>query len=583
MRRCAKYLFVLILLPIVILGAGRPMIKSVRFQGNEHYSDRKLRSLMGSKQSSIWGKHYLYRDLLLRDVKSVLDFYYRYGLMDAELADLKIIWNDDSSAVDILIKLNEGNPLTLDSVIITGADSAMTAEISNVISFKPNDRLNFDTIAQCEKEIVSLYGDKGFLAAVVSRKIIRKNYRVEVVFNIDQGPRYYLGEVQVAGNEKTKSWFVKKDWRVKTGNILTLENIQSYRQRLFKKGIFKSINISAAPTNIDSMRDLQVEITEKEAGEFSIGGGYGSEEGPRLSAEFGYINLQGQGSGLGLETLISSLKNKLKAEYSEPYFMRGPLFFKSSVGWRYQKEPSFHREETEAQAGIGCILSEYLRLQWSYSLRRTSLYHISPDLAESLGKGKVSMFALEAIVDRRDSKVSAAYGDYFQTKLTAAEPYLLGKTGYYKAAGDYRRYLTLFKPLVLASQMKSGYIFRLKGGEIPLEEKFFLGGAGSVRGFDRNSLGPATSMGTPQGGNYYYLLRFEARAKIWKTLTLKTFFDNGGLFRGISSVKWEGSACGTGLGLTIAWGVWTARAEYAWKIENDFLPGKLYLEVGQAF
>ena len=583
MWRLIKYIFILTLLPICLLGAGRPMIKSIRFEGNEHYSDRKLRSLMGSKESSIWSRHYLYRDLLLRDVKSALDFYYRYGYMDAELTDFEIVWNDDSTAVDVLIKLDEGIPVIVDSLLIVGADSSVAEEIRRQLSLKPGDRLNFDSVAQSEKEIVRLYGNEGFLAAAVSREIIREANRARVVFTIDEGPRYYFNQVRVAGNERTRSWFIEKEWRAKEGDVLTLADIHSYRRRLFKKGIFRNIVIDVESTDIDSVRNLRVEVAEKEAGEFSIGGGYGNEEGPRLSAEFGYINLQGQGTGLGLGIQVSYLKNAVKAEFNEPYFRRGPLFFKSSIGWRYQKEPSFSREETEAQAGFGYIFSEYLRLQWGYSLRRTSLYHISPDLAESLGKGKVSMIAVEAIIDRRDSKVSAARGVYFQSKLTVAEPYLLGKTGYYKLAGDFRKYTPLFKPIVLAMQMKSGYIFRLKEGEIPLEEKFFLGGAGSVRGYDRNSLGPATLMATAQGGNYCYLLRFEARVRIWKAVMLKTFFDNGGLYRGISSAKWEGSACGAGLGFIISWGVWTARAEYAWKIENDICPGKLYLEVGQAF
>ena len=583
MRRSITYILLALLIPAYLYGIQRPQVKTVVFKGNNSYSDRKLNGLMSTRKNGFFKHRYLYRDLLLYDLKNVLDFYYRHGFLDAQVEDLRIEWCDDSSRVNIVIELNEGLPVFVDSVEILGVDSLTAMDLKNIITIEAGDRLDFDKIEVSEKKALGYSGMKGHLAAAVSRNIFRSNQSavIQIAFNI--GPRYYLGEVEVTGNDKTKLCFFLRALRLDKGELITYDKIEAYKQKLFQKGIFESIHISFKPGEADTVWNLQVEVRERDAGELSLGGGYGSETGPRLSGDFHYINLYGRGAGIGLKTLISPIIRNMEIDYYEPYLWRTALYFKSNGSWSYQEEPSFNREVRQGKIGLGLFLGKWWRIQGGYKVKYTYLSDVSPDLVETIGAGRVSLFDVEVNFDSRDSKIIPGRGVYFLSNLTISEPYIFGTIGFFKAEAEYRRFFTLLKPVIMATQFKSGYIVRLEDIPIPLEEKFFLGGSSTIRGYDRNSLGPKTALGTPKGGNFYYLLRSELRIHVWKYLGSKVFYDNGGLYKFMRAAESEDCSNSLGIGLTAAAGLWTARVEYAWRIEQGLKPGAWYFEVGQAF
>ena len=538
---------------------------------------------MGTRESGFYKKCFLYQDLLTRDLKAVSDFYYQSGYLDARVVDFKIEWSADSSEVDISITLDEGEPVLIDSIEIIGIKKLQYEEIHEKLGLEKGNRIDFKAIAAGEAKVMRYYGNRGHLAATISKTIIREGNKADLIYSIDEGPQYVLGKVQIEGNEKTKNWVIKDEFRVERGGILTLDKIDTYRQRLYRQGLYRSIHLDIQPTPFDRIRDLRVIVEEKEAGELSFGGGYGSEERLRLSGHIGYINLYGRGTRIGLRTRMSSRIRSVETHYHEPHFLGSRFFFESGLSWRFNQEPNFDRETDELYLLLGRLKGHCCRFTWGYKYRQAILMDISPELAESQGHGRSSTFFTEANYDNRDSKIFTRRGIYANGRCGVAEPYALGDVGFLKAVGEIRGFKPIFGTMIFAVQGKSGRIFRLEEEKIPLEEMFFLGGAGSVRGYERNSLGPKTLSGTPTGGKFYYFLRGEIRLNLWKPLWIKTFFDNGGLFRNFSHARLAGSDSSGGLGLQVVWGIWTARIDYAWRIDDDILPGEIYFDVGQVF
>jgi outer membrane protein insertion porin family len=522
--------------------------------------------------------------LLINDLKEIEKFYNKNGYLDAQVQDVNIFWYDDSSKVMIFIVMDEGKPAILEDIELTGVKAASDEQILDLLNLKKGETVNFEQIAKGEAKIIEYYGNQGYLSASLTRNLVRDGLNATLLLDVNEGPQYILSDVNVEGNAKTRDWVIKKELKTQQGEILTYKDVELLRTRLYQQGLFQTINIETRPTPFSHIRDLNIKVEEKDAGELSFGGGYGSDEGLRLSGQIGYLNLFGRSAGVGLESRLSFKSRSLNARYNEPFFLKTSLFAESNLTWKYLEEPYFNRETQEMTLKIGKFLSDFWRLQEGYTLRRTMLYDLIPELAEAVGTGNTSLIFTESIFDTRDSKIYTRKGLYLYSRLSIAEPYILGNIGFLRTIGELRAFHPIFKPLIFAFQTKSENIFRLEEADIPLEEIFFLGGKGTVRGYPQNSLGPKTPSGIPTGGKFYYFSRAETRINVWKYLWLKSFIDNGGLYNNISSGKFNASSTGGGFGIRLALGMWTARLEYAWQFSREEIkPGAYYFDLGQEF
>jgi outer membrane protein assembly factor BamA len=273
----------------------------------------------------------------------------------------------------------------------------------------------------------------------------------------------------------------------------------------------------------------------------------------------------------------------VKVQYYEPHFLQTRFFLNSSVSWSFNVERYFNSERFEAQSNLGYYISDLYLIKLGYNFYKTALSNVSVDLLPGEEDNFSNQLIAELTYDTRDSKIYSRKGMFIRINGSISEPFSLEGMDFAKLELSIRKFIPVKNLAVWALQAKSGNIFTLQANYIPLEERFFLGGVTTVRGYPRNSLGPETTSGIPVGGNYYYLLRSGLRFHIWNWVGGKILMDNGGLYNNISSAMWRDNYTGTGLGIQIGWGIWGAQLEYTWKIEETVKPGMWYFEIGQTF
>jgi|GEM_PF-1779616 len=561
----------------------RPQIASVTIEGCDSFSASHLKKLMETRKSTFWHSSRLHHDLLIYDIKQILDFYYGQGYQETKLRDLQIQWNADSSAVDIIISLDEGRPVLVDSVIIQGVEAEHLPEIRKLIPLKSGGRLDYLLIRQSVDNISRYYGEKAYLSATVSHNIQQEAHSALIVFQIDAGIKYYLHSIRVRGSEKTKDWVIRRESNMSAGIPLTLPSIDSYRRRLYRQGLFKTVHIESEIAGYDSLANLTVTVEENLPGEFSLGGGYGSEERARLSVQWNYINMDGRAAAVGAEGKISETNRFLTLKHFAPYILRSGLYFHGGIAYSYQIEPDFNRETLELSGALGYPFLEWWRIDWGYTFKHSTLLDLPPDLAEGFIGDNIDQYGVELIRDTRDSRIFTRSGGYYAASGAVSNPHGLLRAEFLRSEADFRLFHTMNAKGISAFQFKSGALFELENAHIPLEEKFFLGGANSIRGYGQNSLGPLTNQMTPQGGNFYYFLRQEFRYELRPPLYVKVFIDNGGLYSYFSQAKLADSVSAAGMGLGAVFGVWGGRIEYAWRLENGAKPGEIYFQIGQGF
>ena len=582
MRTSLLKILLAILLAECAYAVQRPAIRNISISGNHFYSSYQLKRKMAVKESGILKKQRLFEDVLILDIKQIIDLYFERGFQSAELKDLNIEWNTDSSEVKIFIEIQEGIPITVDSVLVEGVDSKRLNDVRKLVLIEKDGRLDYESIRKSVKAVTAYYGSKGYLGATVSREILQEGGKTEVHFNIDEGIKFYFSELTVEGSEKTKDWVIRKDLPLRQGDPIKLAGINSFRNRLYRQGLFSSVKIETESTVQDSLYNLIASVEEKPPGELSAGVGYGSEERARVGVHWNYINMRGRAAALGVEGKISEINRSLVVKHFSPYILQSGLYFNGNAGYTYKLEPDFDRERIDAGAKIGLYLNDWWRTAGGYSFKKTTLFNLPADLIPDYYGRNINQFVIELVSDSRDSKMFTNSGSYLSLTAGAANPQGVLRHDFLRGGCDYR-YFKRLGSSVAALQLRSGYLLKREAEQIPLEERFFLGGSSSIRGYRRSSLGPTTPLGTPRGGNFYYLIRCEMRLTVKQPVFTKLFIDNGGLYSSLSGAKSADAYTSAGMGIGVHFGVWTGRVEYAWRIEDSVKPGKLYFQIGQTF
>ncbi len=578
------FIFIIILTLISSLAiAQQPMITNIKFKGNKMYSQSRLKRLMGSQESNIFKTHRLYSDLLLADLKAIVDFYHLHGFEDAKIENLSLNWKSDSSQVDVIINIDEGEPTLIEKIDIYGVESDVKEKLLNLLKISPGDRLDYDLIAQGEKRILQHFGNLGYLSAKTNREIETEDNRAEIVFFISEGIRAYFNNIIIRSGRYVEDWVIEREFDFKKGGLITLNKIEKAQKNLQRMGLFRNIIIETERFEDDSLRNLIVSLSEKPAGEFGLGGGYGSYEGPRLVMSFEHLNLFRRRTSLGLEGKISPRMRMIEARGYEPYFLKSRLFFHSGIKWSVEKEASFDVERASVRFRWGRYFREYFQLQWGYSFNHYMLYNTAPGIVIPDSAGNISRIEIEFSVDKRDDRFKASKGFLFDEQLHLSESKLFGDAGFIKYMADFRIFYKPFPWLALAAQSKLGIIENFEKEPAPLSEKFMLGGSEDIRGYKWHSLGPLNEQGLVIGGNFTAVERFEFRLHIYRWFGTDIFIDCGGLYEDIESSEWRGLRTGAGQGLRMDYSVWSATIQYAWRIHQGVKPGAYYFNVGYSF
>ena len=162
----------------------------------------------------------------------------------------------------------------------------------------------------------------------------------------------------------------------------------------------------------------------------------------------------------------------------------------------------------------------------------------------------------------------------------------LGGLDFYRLETEARYFYPVSDHLVLAARVGAGTVQGYNGQvSIPPTDRFYLGGAGTVRGYSYYGLGPQDSEGNPLGGNTMLLGNFEARLRVWRFIGVTVFLDSGGIWNDLEEVSSNDAGLGTGLGIRISTPFSPVRFDYGfaptWR--DGFKRGRFYFAIGQTF
>ncbi|HBU05711.1 MAG TPA: outer membrane protein assembly factor BamA [Nitrospiraceae bacterium] len=570
-----------------IFEGSEVVVDSDSFEGIT-ISEKNLKDVMLLKK----GKQYN-PDLIESDKAILTEFYNALGYLNAVIDDVRIAVKD--SKADIIIKVKEGAKTLIEGIEIKGTIFISKKEIINAVRIKTGDPYNEVDISDARHNIIDLYSSNGFIDSRVDIKREAGEKGVKIIFEIDEGKLSLFGKTVISGNADTKNEVIKREMLYENGAPFNPSLLTKTRQRLYKIGLFTEVDVEPIEKEGDK-KDVHIRVKEAKAGAVEVGAGYGDYERFRGSFDISYRNLFGMNRQLSFRTEISTLEQRYIVNYTEPWFLGNPLPFKVFLIKEERTEKSIETRETRyklrrhtASVGLEKKFSERVKGEIFYDFSLVKTFEVKPDVIltkEDVGTLAIAGIRPGIVYDTRDNPFDPRKGVLAGISVKTASGYLLSETDFVKAVVNGSAYKALSKNFVVAVSLKSGMSQGFeKTTDLPLVERFFLGGRTTVRGYEQDTLGPKGVNGSPTGGNMFILTNLELRTDVAKGFGLVTFLDGGNVWKKNSDVKLSDMKYTAGAGIRYNTPVGPLRIDYGHKLDRETgeSKGEVHFSIGHAF
>ncbi|WP_114649537.1 outer membrane protein assembly factor BamA [Pseudothauera hydrothermalis] len=463
------------------------------------------------------------RQKLSADLETLRSYYLDRGYLDFNIDSTQVSITPDKKDIYITVSITEGERYTVTGVRYTGELVLDEAKYREVTQLRPGDIFSREKLTETTKAISDLLSNEGYAFANVNAAPEVDKEKREVAFTIivDPGRRVYVRRINVGGNTKTRDEVVRREMRQMEGAWYDAAAINKSRSRIDRLGFFDEVNVETKPVagSTDQV-DVDFTVKERPTGNLMLGAGFSSSEKITLSASVSQQNLFGSGNAMTLGLNTSKTNRTYALSFTNPYYTVDGI----SLGWDiYHRtyDPSqsysvsrYKTVSTGAGLRLGYPIAEDDRINFGLAADRTEIttyedstqrykdFCIDFGCSNPSGVGTVTVNSLVLSAgwsrDGRDSFLYPRRGVYQNVFAEYAAP--PGKLEYIKAGYQYQHWFPIGRDYALMLNGEIGWAKGLGGKQMPFYKNFYVGGLGSVRGFEQSSIGPKDSAGDALGG-----------------------------------------------------------------------------------
>ena len=504
--------------------------------------------------------------------------------------------------IELTIRLYEGPQYLAGKYSVEGNTVFPSDEILGVCSLKEGKAFDPFALERDRMAVYDKYGERGYIDAVVNveRKPGEKPTVLDVGYTVAENQQIRIGKIEITGNLITKDKVIRREIVVNPGETFDMRRVRLSVRRLKNLNYFGDpVNPAAEgvlaydrPTDVEGVRDLVIEVKERPTGRLWFGGGVSSVYEVFGTVEITQSNfdwkrwrsplLRGAGQKARLKTLVGTKRTDFIFSFTEPWLFDRPLSFGLDVfrmDRRYLSRRHFYEQtNTGFDLKLFTRVAPATRAGVIYKLERVDL-DVNEDASETIkkeeGKKTISSLEFQTVRDTTDSYLMPTRGMRASGSWQVAGGFLGSDEEFYKHEYGVTQYVRLYK---------DKHILRLLGRvsfaeefgdseDVPIFERYFLGGPATVRGFRYREVGPKDELGEPIGGKSSLLLSAEYDYPIIGPLRGAVFYDTGNVWYDSYEIDLSDLRAGTGLGVRIIIPFMGApvpiNLDYGWPIDRD--------------
>lgn len=596
-------------LHFIVREGFRVKIKKLNVLGNAAYNDDQVIKAMKSRSAWLLNAGYLKEEVLAEDIERIQAFYEKNGYIDAKAAYKVDPFRQGLVSVDITI--DEGKRYYIGDIVISGNAVLSPAEIeTSMKDMKRGKIFSKMKLADDVANVKSLYFDRGYIFAKVneSTSLNSSSGQVDLKLAVDEGGIAYINKIKVQGNTQTRDIVIRRELRMFPGDQFDGTKLRRSKERLSNLGYFEDVNFDIEDTDQANQKDLVVDVKEAKTGTFSFGGGYstvdqliGFVEIEQKNFDFSnWPTFTGGGQKISARAEFGSTKNNEMLSFTEPWLFDYPIsagfdLYRTEYSRTSHTGYAYDQTRVGSKLRFGKEISEYLSTGAYYRLENVKIANmqdaVSQDLRDEVGRNTVSSVGASLTSDHRDSTISPTKGWAGTVSSDVAGGPLGGDKDFYRLETNVAYYVPLKYSSVIELSGRVGMVDAYgSSNKVPIFERYFVGGARSIRGYDERSIGPIdASTGDPIGGESIVVGSIEYTIPVIDVIKFAAFYDIGNVWAKYSDFFSNKLFSGTGFGLRIKTPIGPMNLDYG--IPLDKQPGdtsrnksgKFYFSVSRGF
>jgi outer membrane protein assembly complex protein YaeT len=584
---------------------------TIRFEGNEAVAKRALRDALLTRPRrwfAVWQDHPPLEPFTLRsDLKRLRALYRSRGFYHAEVRGT-VATPPGGDLADLTFTIDEGPPVIVQSVDleVTGIELSPDEErqLHADLPLAPGDVFDEERYARGRSGLLAWFRQRGW-ARVAVEKAARVDVRdntATVRYAVDPGPQCVFGTVTVTGVEDVDPDLVRREVAFRPGEPFRQSLLDQTRQQIDRLRLFGSVRLIEDDSRAETV-DIEIAVAETERREVRLGLGYDTLAGIRGTAGWSDFNFFGGGRQLTVSARVSRIFRSISADFLQPRFPTDTS----------RVRLLFLQEQTSLDP-FDLLETKLLpRIEWSVTPRLATyaFYRVSVDLLSNVKRAVrialpdadpdtsvVSGLGFGIDLNATDDLVNPTRGGIARVNLEPVGMLLGGDVNLLRAVWDGRAYLPLVARFGAAGRLRIGSQAPTAGSsDIPLFERFYAGGIGSVRGYALRRVGPLArdvlggarctflDCDQPLGGRSVFEFSAELRRPVTERFGVAAFVDGGQVSLASWNFPIRDLQYGAGVGVIFRSVIGPLRVDlgFPFNRRGDDAAWQVYLAVGDTF
>lgn len=575
---------------IIINEKGILKVRGVDVAGNEFVSARKIKRLMKMKKAWLLNRGIFKEDVLKDDIGRINDFYNLEGFTDASV-DIDVDYKP--KGVYLIITISEGKRYYIGQVKVQGYSEIPLVDIQEAMTLTEGSIFSEQAVYVDSSRIREVYVDKGYIFSQIEPVsfLNSDSGKVDVTYKISENEVAYIENINIKGNVKTRDKIIRRELKVYPGERFDGKKVRRSKERLENLGYFEEIRFGTEPGSRINDVNLVVDVKEAKTGYFSFGGGYSSIDEFIAFVElrqrnFDYRNFStftGAGQDLSLTFSLGTLTDRFQVSFTNPWIYDTPLSFgfdaykkghkqDDNVGYAYEQEIIGGALRLSREFG------DRMKGGVAYRLDSVDISDVvsgaTTELTDEIGTTDLSSAEVSFSYDSRDSVFSPLQGIYFSNYFQAFGGPLGGDRDFLKYFGRLSFYYPAVKKSVIELRLRAGLGDPFSSTEkIPIYERFFAGGASTIRGYRERKVGPIDVVTEdPIGGEALFIGNIEYTYPVADFLKIASFFDTGNVWQKNKDFLHGNLKSSIGLGLRVKTPIGPISIDYGYPLDTE--PGE---------
>ncbi len=576
-------------------------VRRITILGNAAVSERTLRRAMKTRPPILRLFGGMYHDEVFRqDLTRLLDEYANHGRIDAQIEETRVEFvPPKNNRVDLTIVVTEGPEYVVDRIAVDGNQVYDAGPLLGLTRSVVGQTYNKSQVETDSGEIEAHYSDRGYILSTVTPRldIDRAQHTIGVTHSVQERELMYVGRILVRGNVKTKDEVIRRELSIHPGDRFDGTKLRASRDRVMRTDYFTEVQITTEPTDAPNHRDLVYLVEEQRTGQFNFGAGFSTNDAVVGQVSVSQSNFDitnpptftGAGQRLVATAAPGTVFSSYRLSFTEPYLWGNPVSGGFDLFLLNREFRQYDQDTMGFSLRLGKRLTDFTRASVGYTYQTVDIDDVDLDAPQVIrdeeGSTTKSSISLGYVTDTRDSIRFPSRGYLHRGSIEFAG--LGGDSEFTKLQQE----STYFWPVpwreewTFMVRVEEGIAFE-HGDEdtVPLFDRFFAGGSGTVRGYEFREVGPRV-LGDPIGGELLLDGTFELGIPLFPIVRWFTWFDWGQVWSEPGDFPDPEPNTSIGLGIGLITPLGPMRFDYGIPLnaDDDQGNGKFHVSTGFSF